>query len=237
MPKKKRKVGGGGSGGGGSGGGGSGGGGSGGGGSGGGGSMSKLEKFTNCYSLSKTLRFKAIPVGKTQENIDNKRLLVEDEKRAEDYKGVKKLLDRYYLSFINDVLHSIKLKNLNNYISLFRKKTRTEKENKELENLEINLRKEIAKAFKGNEGYKSLFKKDIIETILPEFLDDKDEIALVNSFNGFTTAFTGFFRNRENMFSEEAKSTSIAFRCINENLTRYISNMDIFEKVSFCFYL
>ncbi|MEA1234281.1 hypothetical protein OIN99_14775, partial [Staphylococcus aureus] len=90
--------------------------------------MSKLEKFTNCYSLSKTLRFKAIPVGKTQENIDNKRLLVEDEKRAEDYKGVKKLLDRYYLSFINDVLHSIKLKNLNNYISLFRKKTRTEKE-------------------------------------------------------------------------------------------------------------
>nr|QWN56480.1 DNase-dead CRISPR-associated endonuclease Cas12a [synthetic construct] len=197
--------------------------------------MSKLEKFTNCYSLSKTLRFKAIPVGKTQENIDNKRLLVEDEKRAEDYKGVKKLLDRYYLSFINDVLHSIKLKNLNNYISLFRKKTRTEKENKELENLEINLRKEIAKAFKGNEGYKSLFKKDIIETILPEFLDDKDEIALVNSFNGFTTAFTGFFDNRENMFSEEAKSTSIAFRCINENLTRYISNMDIFEKVDAIF--
>lgn len=53
--------------------------------------MKKIEQLTSCYDVSKTLRFKAIPVGKTQENIDVKNLIEEDEQRAESYKIVKKM--------------------------------------------------------------------------------------------------------------------------------------------------
>lgn len=34
--------------------------------------MSKIEKFIGKYKISKTLRFRAVPVGKTQDNIEKK---------------------------------------------------------------------------------------------------------------------------------------------------------------------
>ncbi len=47
--------------------------------------MKKIDNFVNVYSVSKTLRFKAVPIGKTEENIRIKRLIEEDEERAENY--------------------------------------------------------------------------------------------------------------------------------------------------------
>ncbi|WP_234362514.1 hypothetical protein [Francisella philomiragia] len=40
----------------------------------------------NKYNLSKTLRFELIPQGKTFENIKTNGLILDDEKRAKDYK-------------------------------------------------------------------------------------------------------------------------------------------------------
>ena len=45
--------------------------------------MKDFSQFTNCYSLSKTLRFELRPVGKTLEYIQNAGFLAEDEQRAE----------------------------------------------------------------------------------------------------------------------------------------------------------
>ena len=44
--------------------------------------MKKIDKFIGINSVSKTLRFRAIPVGKTLENIEKKRILFEDEERT-----------------------------------------------------------------------------------------------------------------------------------------------------------
>ena len=53
----------------------------------------EMEKFTNLYSLSKTLRFELIPKGKTLENIEKNNFLQQDSDRAEKYKEVKKKID------------------------------------------------------------------------------------------------------------------------------------------------
>lgn len=51
------------------------------------------EQFINRYKMSKTLRFSLIPVGKTEENFNSKKLLEEDRDRAEKYENVKKYID------------------------------------------------------------------------------------------------------------------------------------------------
>ena len=89
--------------------------------------MKKLEQLTRCYDVSKTLRFKAIPVGKTQENIDIKRLIEEDEQRAESYKAVKNMIDRYHKAFIEKTLTNIHI-DIKDYVKLYVNSDRTEEE-------------------------------------------------------------------------------------------------------------
>lgn len=67
------------------------------------------EQFINRYSLSKTLRFSLIPVGKTEENFDVNNLLEKDSKRAEDYEKVNGYIDRIHKSYIESVLPNVRL--------------------------------------------------------------------------------------------------------------------------------
>ena len=191
--------------------------------------MKKIDNFVNLYSVSKTLRFKAIPVGKTQENIEIKRLIEEDEERAEQYKRAKKIMDRYHRDFIDRVLSAVSLNGLDVYVELFNKKDKNDSDNKKLEEVEASLRKQISNTLKGDKDFKKMFDKDMVESILPQYLTDEEEKNIIKSFVGFYTAFTGFNENRMNMYSDEAKSTAISYRCINENLPRFLSNMNCFS--------
>jgi len=192
--------------------------------------MKKIDNFVGCYPVSKTLRFKAIPIGKTQENIEKKRLVEEDEVRAKDYKAVKKLIDRYHREFIEGVLDNVKLDGLEEYYMLFNKSDREESDNKKIEIMEERFRRVISKSFKNNEEYKKIFSKKIIEEILPNYIKDEEEKELVKGFKGFYTAFVGYAQNRENMYSDEKKSTAISYRIVNENMPRFITNIKVFEK-------
>lgn len=58
--------------------------------------MKQLSELTGLYSLSKTLRFELKPIGKTLEYIESKGLIAQDEQRAEEYKKVKDIIDRYH---------------------------------------------------------------------------------------------------------------------------------------------
>lgn len=56
--------------------------------------MAELFKdFTNLYPVSKTLRFELIPEGETLHYLEKNGVLENDEKRNEDYKKLKKLMD------------------------------------------------------------------------------------------------------------------------------------------------
>ena len=121
--------------------------------------MKKLDQFVNLYSVSKTLRFKAIPVGKTQENIAVKRLLEEDEERAEKYKKAKKIIDKYHIAFIEESLSKVKLVGLDEYYPLFNKKEKDDSDKQQLKELEGNLRKQVVDAFRSDKAYDLLFDK------------------------------------------------------------------------------
>ncbi|MBQ4528526.1 MAG: type V CRISPR-associated protein Cas12a/Cpf1 [Clostridia bacterium] len=193
--------------------------------------MKKIDSFINKYPLTKTLRFSLIPVGKTEENFNNALLLKKDKQRGEDYKKVKEYIDRYHKEFIEKVLSKVYLEDVKEYADLYYNDSKTDKESERMKSLEDNMRKVISKAFKNDKIYSSLFKKDLIEDVLPRFLENNEEKKLVESFQNFFGYFGGFNKNRENMYTEKARSTAIAYRCINDNLPKFLDNSLTFNKV------
>lgn len=189
-----------------------------------------FENFTNQYAVSKTLRFELIPDPKTREFIEKKGFIEQDEERAEKYKKVKKILDEYHKEFIEKALGSLKLKGLHDHMGFYLKSEKDDKEKKEFEKVQGLLRKEIAGAFKNHEKFKTLLKGELIKEDLLLYARHEDQDA-VREFHNFTTYFTGFNQNRENMYEPDAKRTAIAYRLIHENLPKFIDNIKIFEKI------
>ncbi|NLD87404.1 MAG: hypothetical protein GX633_04015, partial [Clostridiales bacterium] len=108
----------------------------------------------------------------------------------------------------------------------------SQRDDKKLNKIGEELRESISEAFTKDDHYDRLFNKDIIEELLPEYLGDsrEEDAKIVKSFFGFTTYFNGFFKNRKNMYDAAQQTTAIAYRCINENLTRFLDNAAIWEK-------
>ena len=203
--------------------------------------MESMKDLTGLYSLSKTLRFELKPIGKTLEHIERKGLLTQDEQRAEEYELMKGIIDRYHKAFITMCLRNCKIKvnntddeldSLEEYSSLLSKSKRDADDEDKLEKIKENLRKQIVNAFKSGNTYGDLFKKELIKNHLPDFVTDEEEKQVVEHFCNFTTYFTGFHDNRKNMYSDEAKSTAIAYRLIHENFPRFFDNLRSFAKIS-----
>lgn len=193
--------------------------------------MKKIEGFIGCYSTSKTLRFKAIPVAETQENITAKRIIEEDEERAKEYLLVKQYMDKIHKEFIERVLNEAQLEGLEDYINLFCKKNKSEDEKVELESKEVSLRKQIANLFENDEQFSDILSEKMLKNLLPEKLTDPIEKEIVSHFDGFYTAFKGFEDNRRNVYSSEAIATAVSFRLINENLPKFIANLSVYQKM------
>lgn len=202
--------------------------------------MNVLNQFTNLYSVSKTLRFELRPIGRTLDHIEKRGLIAQDEVRAQEYEIVKGIIDRYHRRFIKMCLYGFKLKlesegnkdSLEEYIELISKTKRSETEEKQIIKVKRNLRKQIVGAFKKGETYDDLFKKELITNHLREIAESDEEKAMIDHFRRFTTYFTGFHENRKNMYSDEEKSTAIAYRLINENLPMFYDNMQSFKKIA-----
>ena len=190
-----------------------------------------FNRFSNLYSLSKTLRFSLDPVGKTLENIQKNGLLDQDEKRADDYKKVKGLMDEFHKHFIETALAGFELngEELEEYSTLYRLPGKDEKQKKRFKKIQSELREQIAKRLTSDPRYKALFKDGMIKTVLPEFARTDDERRLVASFKDFTTYFQGFYTNRKNLYTAEAQATAIACRLVHDNLPKFIDNMQCFE--------
>lgn len=188
------------------------------------------DELHNLYEVSKTLRFELIPQGKTKENIEKEGILKIDEYRNEIFKKVKKYCDEYHKYFIDFCLKEAKLKELNNYYKFFTKADKNLNDKKTFEEIQGILRKEIINYFKSNKDFEILFSEKLINFGLMDLYKD-EPLALeeIKHFEKFTTYFTGYYDNRKNMYSDEAISTSIAYRLINENLPIFIKNIKTFE--------
>lgn len=197
-----------------------------------------MKQFTNLYTLSKTLRFELIPIGKTLEYVQQNGLLTQDEQRTDSYKKVKKIIDEYHKAFIERVLCNFKLQDegkknsLEEYFFYYNLPTNDEQRKKVFPDIQAKLRKQIVDCFTSDASFKRIDKKELIKEDLQSFVKTIDEKNLVAEFHDFTTYFTGFHENRKNMYSDEAKSTAIAYRLIHENLPKFIDNISTFEKVA-----
>jgi len=197
-----------------------------------------LKPFTNKYSLSKTLRFELKPVGATLTNIEKKGLVSEDENLAVSYKKLKKVIDEYHKDFIGLALKDLKLNILDDYSDLYYKTIKDEIDKKRFIELQLNLRKQIVDSFSKNASdeiknkFDRLFKKELIQIDLIEWLKSKNDfetIELVEKFKTFTTYFNGFNENRKNMYSVDEHSTAIAYRLIHENLPKFLDNLKAYR--------
>ena len=195
-----------------------------------------INEFINMYNLSKTLRFSLIPYWETEEYFMKRHLLDEDKERAESYVKVKEYMDRYHMDFIEKVLNTVVLNNVDEYSELYFKRNKSDAETKKMEDLEATMRKQILTSLKeykvGNEKlYPLLFKSDLIKKLLPEFLTQEEEKTILAQFNDFSTYFQGFWENRENIYTDKAQSTGVPYRCINDNLPIFLDNVKSFEKI------
>lgn len=199
-----------------------------------------MNQFTNLYAISKTLRLELIPQGKTLEFIEKNGLLSQDEHRAESYKKVKKIIDEFHKKFITNTLEKCQLKDsseggkdsLEEFLIYYKLPQKNDEKKKNLPEVQKNLRKQITRSFKDDERFNRLDKKELIKEDLLNFVDSEEDKELLKEFKDFTTYFTGFHENRKNMYSDEDKSTAIAYRLIHENLPRFVDNMSVFEKVA-----
>lgn len=203
--------------------------------------MKGITQFTHLYSLSKTLRFELRPMGNTLAHIIQSGILEQDTHRAESYKKVKKIIDRYHKEFMEKALKNFEFQmndngkkdSLSEYFFLYSLGKRSDKQEEEFEKVKDNLRKQIVKSFKASPQFKCLFKKELIEKDLcNQMTCTEEEKKLIDEFHNFTSYFTGFYENRENMYSDKAETTAVAFRIIHQNLPKFIDNISIFDKVN-----
>lgn len=189
------------------------------------------DSFIGIYSISKTLRFELKPMGRTLEHIQASGMLDTDLQRSEDYKAVKKIIDRYHKILIDEALRETELSGLEDYYSLYCNSNKDDKDVTLFDKIQKDLRKQIVTSLSKHHNYGKLFKKELIEEVLLDYAQDDNELALIKSFKGFTTYFQGFNQNRQNMYSSENKSTAIAYRLIHQNLPKYIDNIKVYSKI------
>lgn len=109
--------------------------------------MSKLSTFNEHFQKTLTLRNELVPVGKTLENIISSNVLINDEKRSEDYKKAKEIIDSYHREFIEKSLSSVNVdwNDLYSYLSKKEPEDYAQKQKflEELENILLEKRKII----------------------------------------------------------------------------------------------
>ena len=192
--------------------------------------MKEIKELTGLYSLTKTIGVELKPVGKTQELIEARKLIEQDDQRAEDYKIVKDIIDRYHKDFIDKCLNCVKIKkdDLEKYVSLAENSNR---DAEDFDNIKTKMRNQITESFKKNPLFVGLFKKELITNYLPNFVSEEERV-VVNKFSKFTTYFDAFNNNRKNLYSGDAKSGTIAYRLIHENLPMFLDNIASFNAIS-----
>ncbi|MGB2172131.1 MAG: hypothetical protein ACPH03_06780, partial [Flavobacteriaceae bacterium] len=205
---------------------------------------SLFHEFTHVYPVQKTLRFALKPMGKTIENIQNFRnekqqnLLAEDEERALKYKQAKKIIDEYHKAHIHNRLSCFEfpiedLERFKEAYSNFKRDNKDDEYKKALNREQDNLRKKVASQLIDRQ----LFQNKFIRENLPKWLEEHEiNIAdidapksIIEEFDKWTTYFSGFNKNRKNIYSQKSDSTSIGHRLIHENLPRFLDNIEKYK--------
>lgn len=213
---------------------------------------STFDKFTNQYSLSKTLRFELRPVGNTEQFLKDSGIIQADEKRKKSYEKTKPFFNRLHQEFINESLSGVALNSLNGYDMVY-KDWKTDHKNKEntkkLEKKEKEIREEIVSLFdkKATEwisnlqedvkvkkdNHEFLFEPSVFSVLKKKYGDAPDTIisgqSIFDSWDKWSAYFNKFFETRKNFYKSDGTATAVATRIVNDNLRRFCDNIEIFN--------
>lgn len=206
--------------------------------------MSSLENLTNLFSVHKTFRLGLRPDRVTSKNLKKDNPMSLDASSANEITQVKRIADEFHRYFINVCLSGLTydtfLKDnvnfLESFVTLYLKiKALSNKKDKDSIRPDFvsaanNLRLLLVNRFISNPWYKDLFGKELVEELIPSCpaicQEDKDYV------KDFKTSFLNKYNtSRKNMYSAKANATAIANRLINENLPRYIDNIQTITKI------
>lgn len=210
-----------------------------------------FEKFTNLYSLSKTLRFELKPIGNTQKMLDNADIFKKDKIRKEKYEQTKPFFDELHREFINECLKDKKIENLERYFKKLEKLQKNKKDDqtkKEFKDISKELREEINNYFKENPLFETIFSKEVFEELKKKYgeredsflkdesgnfiLDDNNQkISIFDEWKNFTGYFDKFQETRKNLYKDDGTSTAVATRIIDQNLKRFCENLQLFNSI------
>ena len=178
-----------------------------------------LDKIKEKYNL------------KLNKNYGNKEVISEMEKQfrkdiIEHFKTLNPLLESFFKTAKEEQLLSF----LKKFDKTLHKKFLEKKDKTVLSDY-------LQKPMKAKSIDKSiLFSKEFIQHLLPVWVENshltekEKKQKIIKNFEKFTTYLTGFNENRKNMYSVEEQGTAIAHRIINENLVKFFSNLQSYEK-------
>lgn len=186
------------------------------------------QNLTKLYPISKTIRNELIPIGKTVENIKKNNILESDIRRKADYEHVKVLMDNYHKQLINEALKGVHLVELSNAANIYFNSARDKNSADDFAKSQDKLRKEIVTFLKNHENFPKIGSKDIIK-LLQKISDNETDYNALESFNNFYTYFSSYNEVRKNLYSDEEKSSTVAYRLINENLPKFLDNIKAYD--------
>lgn len=93
------------------------------------------------------------------------------------------------------------------------------------------IKKDKTIPFLKESGYKILTEQGILKVLEKEYAHCEKELKAIKNFNGFFSYFIWFNQNRENYYSNEAKSTAVAYRVIDQNLLTFAVNCLLYDQV------
>lgn len=219
-----------------------------------------FDKFTNLYSLTKTLRFELKPTAETRPLTE---IIKEDQEIDRLYqKEMKPMFDNLHEKFITESLQEANLplvlldKIEKDFLQLHELKKAAnanrdkilaleDKKDGEMAQAQKDLREVIVELFnsKGKDWkekeYADIKLKNDGYTVLTEermleilAQENPDKKEIIEKFKRFFTYFSGFNQNRANYYSQETKKTGIASRIIDENLFRFLDDRRDFQIIS-----
>lgn len=220
--------------------------------------MSDFSQFTRKYSLSKTLRFELKPAKETTKKLlEENKVFQNDKNKKLKYIQTKSFFDQLHRDFIKESFQNVEFSRLSDFYENWKLYKKDKKTNEKLYKKSVeNLRKEAVSFLDANwknwaQKYKSTgLKKDNIEILFEEGIfnildlrygDDIGSkitdtetwelISIFHGWKGFTGYFTKFFETRRNFYKTDGTGTAVATRIVDQNLARYLENLELFERI------
>ncbi len=196
-----------------------------------------FSEFVAISKVQKTLRNELRPTPVTMKHIKQKKIITEDEYKAQQSLELKRIADGYYRDYITHKLNDINNLDFRNLFEAIEEKyKKNDKDNRDKLNLmEASKRKEIEKMLSADDNFKSMFEAKLITQLLPVYVEqnyigeDKEKaLETIALFKGFTTYFTDYFNIRKNMFKENGGASSICYRIVNVNASIFYDNLKTF---------